>query len=98
MGLFSFFNRGKKIQELQEQGAIVVDVRSPQEFKAGHIQKSKNVPLDRLDKQLKKWSTDQALIFCCASGMRSGMATRVAKGKGFDCANGGSWQSLSKRL
>lgn len=98
MGIFSFLNRGKKIKELKEQGALIIDVRSTQEFKGGHIAQSKNIPLDRLEQQLKKYPEHQALIFCCASGMRSGMAARMAKGRGFNCTNGGSWQSLRGRL
>ena len=31
-------------QELLQNGAIIIDVRSPQEFKSGHAKKSKNIP------------------------------------------------------
>lgn len=81
------------------QGAVVIDVRSPQEYKAGHVKGSKNIPLPNLSAkapQIKK--LNKPVIFCCASGMRSGQATSQMKRQGLDCMNGGSWQSVAKKV
>ena len=42
-------------------------------------------------------SKDQAIITCCASGMRSGSAKSFLKGQGYtNVHNGGSWMNLRK--
>jgi len=55
---------------LIRQGAIIVDVRTPAEYKSGHIKGSLNLPLDSLGKNLSKLKKDKFVICCCASGMR----------------------------
>ncbi len=98
MGLFSLFTgKKKKIEEMIANGAVVVDVRTPAEFKGGHVKGAKNMPLQSISgktKQLQK--LNKPVIFCCASGMRSGQATSIMKSKGIDCMNGGSWSSVAR--
>lgn len=100
MGLFSIFtNKGNKIKEYAEQGAIVVDVRTPGEFKSGHVKGSRNIPLQNIGTktaELKK--LNKPLILCCASGMRSAQATSILKNAGIDCVNGGSWGKVNRSL
>lgn len=100
MGLFSIFtNKGNKIKEYAEQGAIVVDVRTPGEFKSGHVKGSRNIPLQNIGAktaELKK--LNKPLILCCASGMRSAQATSILKNAGIDCVNGGSWGKVNRSL
>ena len=64
---------------LVQDGAQIIDVRSPDEFKSGHIQKSVNIPLPVLQNQLSKIKKNKAVITCCASGMRSGVAKSILK-------------------
>ena len=40
--------------ELIENGAVIVDVRTPQEYRSGNIRGSLNIPLDQLKGNLKK--------------------------------------------
>lgn len=100
MGLFSIFtNKGNKIKEYAEQGAIVVDIRTPGEFKSGHVKGSRNIPLQNIGAktaELKK--LNKPLILCCASGMRSAQATSILKNAGIDCVNGGSWGKVNRSL
>lgn len=100
MGLFSFLTKkGDRIQDFVSRGAVVIDVRSKQEFQAGHIKGSKNMPLPGIAGKLKELKKlEKPIIFCCASGMRSGQATAMMKREGLDCLNGGGWQSLSRHL
>jgi phage shock protein E len=84
------------IQKLISEGAVVIDVRSPQEFKGGHYEGSKNIPLDKIEanaKTIQKFG--KPIIVCCASGMRSGSAKRILESKGVENVyNAGSWQNL----
>ncbi len=68
-----------------EQGALVVDVRTPGEFQAGHLDKAKNLPLDDLRSVLPGRVPDksQVLLLHCLSGNRSGMAKGQLKRMGY---------------
>ena len=86
------------IDELIDKGAMIMDVRSREEYLSGHVKGSVNIPLGQLDKGIKKIKNkEQAIITCCASGMRSGVAKNILKSNGFSVVhNGGSWTSLKK--
>ncbi len=88
---------GPKInmKELMASGALVVDVRTPAEYKDGHVKGAINLPLQTLGNNLNKLKKDQVIITCCRSGSRSGMAKRMLKANGFEQVhNGGAWTSL----
>lgn len=84
--------------ELINQGAIIVDVRSKGEYAGGHIKGSLNIPLDQLSENLKKFkSKEQAILTCCASGMRSASAKGILKSKGYtNVHNAVAWQNLKR--
>ncbi len=99
--ILSLFGLGKKIdyKEMLKNGGVIVDVRTKGEYNSGHIKGSINIPLDQLSGNLKKFKTDQPIITCCASGMRSGAAKNLLKSKGFaNTVNGGSWYSLNNKI
>ena len=88
MGFFDFLkqpdiNRG--IQEFMNmEGAVLLDVRTPQEYREGHIPGSKNVPLHQLDKvEDVAENKDGALFVYCYSGARSGRATAQLRRMGY---------------
>ena len=82
---------------LIEAGAVILDVRSPSEFKGGHARGAVNLPLDRISEYPKKQKDkDQVIITCCASGMRSGSARSALQSAGFkNVYNGGPWQKVN---
>lgn len=85
----------RRVPALLQEGAQVVDVRSPAEFAAGHAAGSRNIPLPELDRQATTLDPNRWIIVCCASGTRSGIARRKLRGKGFNrVLNGGSWRNL----
>ncbi len=85
------------ITALIAQGATVVDVRTPAEYKDGHVKGSINLPLQTLGSQMNKLKKDQVIITCCRSGSRSGMARRQLQAAGFkQVYNGGAWNSIKK--
>lgn len=86
-------------QELLQQGAIILDVRTKAEFQSGHIKGSINIPVQVLNTNLSKIKKDKPIITCCASGMRSASAKSILSSNGFkDVHNGGSWASLQNKL
>ena len=91
--LKSMFGLGNPVDfsELIKSGGIIVDVRSPGEFKSGHIKGAKNIPLDRISGNLKAIKDkNQPIITCCASGMRSASAKGILKSNGYtQVYNGG---------
>lgn len=85
--------------ELVKQGAVIVDVRSPAEYKQGHVKGAINLPLNELNKHLSKLKKDATIITCCASGMRSASAKSILKTNGYTIVyNGGGWSSLQNKL
>lgn len=66
---------------------FVLDVRTPQEFAAGHIAGSVNIPLDELRERLSELPRDTKITVTCAVGLRGYIAARVLAGHGFDAVN-----------
>lgn len=94
-----FFGPDIDFRELMENGAMIIDVRTPAEYKAGHIDGSVNIPLDKIDKSVKKIKSKKKMVItCCRSGRRSGMAANILKSKGVEAVNGGGWASLQRKL
>lgn len=92
-----FSSNSRSIQELLDDGGVIVDVRSKAEFSGGHLKNSVNIPLDSLQNNLGKLDKAKPVITCCASGIRSGSAKRILKSNGFEeVVNGGGWASLQK--
>jgi phage shock protein E len=81
------------------QGALVIDVRSPGEFNSGHLPNAINLPLDEIETALPSRVTDkkQVLLLHCQSGMRSGLAKKKLNGLGYANAfNLGSYGRAAK--
>jgi phage shock protein E len=85
-------------KELIDAGALVLDVRSKEEFAGGHARGSVNVPLNQLPSYIRKLKNkQQPIITCCASGMRSGSAKRLLEGEGFtNVHNAGGWHVVAR--
>ncbi len=96
------FGFGPKIDfaQLVKEGALILDVRSKTEYAGGHIKGSVNISVDTLSKNLTYLKDkNQAIITCCASGMRSASAKNILKSNGFTKVfNGGGWSSLQKKI
>lgn len=86
-------------QELLKNGAQIIDVRTPAEYRVGHISGSVNIPLHSLENEISKINKNKAVITCCASGIRSGAAKNILKNKGFqEVYNGGGWNKLNAKI
>lgn len=91
-----FKNKSGALTQLLGQGAIIINVRTPAEFKSGHIKNSKNFPLNELKQNVDELrSYQKPLILVCQSGMRSITAKAFLESKGLQAFNGGSWSALN---
>ena len=73
-------------EELRQEPALrplVVDVRSPREWSADHIEGSLNLPLNHLAERLSEIPPSRRIVVHCASGYRSSIAASVLKQHGF---------------
>lgn len=71
-----------------ENGALLLDVRNPDELKNnGALPQAKNVPLDELRARLDEIPKEQEIIVSCQSGQRSYLAERILKNNGFTVKN-----------
>ena len=88
MGIFDFFKQPDINQGLQEYkntaDAVLLDVRTTQEYRDGHIPGSQNVPLQQLDnvEELAE-NKETALYVYCHSGMRSRQAVSLLQAMGY---------------
>lgn len=73
---------------LVADGAKLIDVRTPEEFAAGHVEGAANIPVDQLGTRLKEVgpSTTPVVVYC-RSGVRSARATRTLRGAGFEAVH-----------
>lgn len=77
----------------------IIDVRTHAEYSGGHVAGSINIPLQEIaDRVEEVKGMPQPILFCCASGMRSGQATQYFQSLGVDCENGGGWMEVNGRM
>jgi NADPH-dependent 2,4-dienoyl-CoA reductase/sulfur reductase-like enzyme/rhodanese-related sulfurtransferase len=72
---------------LGSAGQLLVDVREPEEFAAGHIPDSVNLPLSQLRCRYRDLPRDRAIAVCCSVGQRAYYAVRFLVQHGYRAAN-----------
>ncbi|MGF1725150.1 rhodanese-like domain-containing protein [Photobacterium nomapromontoriensis] len=83
-------------QQTQQGKALIVDVRTNQEFIDGHLPNAINIPHDDIE-QLEKIAPDktQPIFIYCRSGHRASIAEQALKKQGYEnIFNGESYQAL----
>jgi len=68
---------------IDERKIQVIDVRTPEEFNAGHIPGAKSIPLQEIEQRMDELNKDQAYLLVCRSGSRSLQAQVILEEHGF---------------
>lgn len=77
-----------EVMELYDaDDTVVVDVRRPDEYEAGHVKGALFIPVDDVLARIEELPTDKRLLFICAAGVRSGLACEMASAMGLDTEN-----------
>jgi len=62
---------------------VLIDVRTPEEFAAGHIAIAQLIPLDTITQRMNEIPKDKEVILMCRSGRRSGIAQETLARAGY---------------
>lgn len=102
MGLFDIFKKKfesvapQKAKELQDQGAVLIDVRESHEYRSGHAPGAKHIALGAIERRFKEIPKERQILVICQSGMRSAQAAKMLATNGYQVVNvsGGmaNWQ------
>lgn len=80
-----------------EHGALVVDVRTPQEFQSGHLDEAVNYPLSDIEQHFANIDKNQPIVVYCRSGARSGRAYDFLISQGFtQVHNAGGFEEMQQ--
>lgn len=78
------FDQGKAHSREMPRDALLVDVRTPAEYSAGHAEGAVNIPVSELGERLGELGAkDRPIAVYCRTGNRSGYAKRYLEGQGF---------------
>jgi rhodanese-related sulfurtransferase len=75
----------QEVQTLLSKNAIVIDVRTKEEFQMAHYKDALNIPYDEIEKHVKKLEAykDKPIILYCRSGRRASIAKQTLEKYGF---------------
>ena len=93
-----FKSNTNSLQPVLDKGAIIIDVRTAGEFKQGHLEGAKNIPLNELKLKadlIRGWG--KPIITVCRSGARSQSAKSLLTSYNIESYNGGAWTSFQNK-
>lgn len=73
-----------QVRELVEKDAYFLDVRPPEDFAAGHLEKAVNIPLSALRSRYNEVPKDRPVYVTCRTGLTSYTACKILQNMGFD--------------
>lgn len=77
-------------------GAMLVDVRTPEEFEQGSVPGAVNIPLNTIKNRLDEFVGKKGILVFCRSGNRSRQAKGILEAAGItNVINGGTWQNVA---
>ncbi len=87
MGIFDLFKKNNINSEVQKlkstPNAVLLDVRTKEEYKEGHIPNSVNIPVDKLETAPLKFNKEATIFVYCHSGARSSRAVAILNRLGY---------------
>lgn len=72
----------QEAKEMLAKGAAIIDVREPHEYTAGHVPGAPLIPVNTVYARRAELPTDKDVIFVCAVGQRSALASEMAAAAG----------------
>lgn len=102
MGIFSRKKSDDQVTPVEAnnlvgEGALLLDVREPHEWQAGHAPKAKHIALGVVGHRMAELPKDRTIVTVCRSGRRSDVAAKQLRDAGFTTKNlsGGmqAWQA-----
>ncbi|MCR4399937.1 MAG: rhodanese-like domain-containing protein, partial [Syntrophomonadaceae bacterium] len=76
-----------QVPEMVRQGAFLVDVRTAREHEQGAVPGARNIPVDELRARLEESPRDRTVLVYCQVGLRSYVASRILRQRGFAVKN-----------
>lgn len=73
----------KELPEFQKKGAIVIDVRSKEEYNQRHLNSAINIPHDYILEGIEGYSKETILVLYCSTGSRSRIASNLLISMGY---------------
>lgn len=101
MSLLSILGIGNgKIKDALRRGAIIIDIRTAAEFDRGRVRDSINIPVDRININLRRIvQMTTPIIICSDSDSENERVIDVLKANGVkDIYNGGNWTKLWRMM
>jgi len=87
------------VKEKIDSGALVLDVRTLEEFEDEHYPNALCIPVNELPNRLTEIPKDKSIVVYCASGARSAYAARILKSSGYpDVINAGGLYDLPEAV
>ncbi|ASK53632.1 rhodanese-like domain-containing protein [Vibrio tarriae] len=81
--------------QMIREGALLVDVRTTEEYAQGHLDNALNWPLSEVETAFQSIAKDRPIVVYCRSGNRSGMAQKHLIGQGYtQVHNGGGYEEI----
>ena len=78
---------GATAHSLVKAGALLLDVRTEEEFADRHIEGARNIPVDRIEASVSSMPRDRPVVVYCASGGRATHAAQILHAAGIDARN-----------
>lgn len=89
-----------EVKDLLSSGAVLIDVRSAQEWRSGRAPQAKHIPLDRLQTGTAGINKNKPVVAVCASGVRSASAARLLASQGYQAyslrGGMGAWRAAGE--
>lgn len=97
--VYGYYTLDKGLDQKIDRGAVVLDVRTAEEYASGHIAGSVNISVGTLRQKYTELDTGKTYITVCSHGLRSVKAAAILKERGFkQVYNGGAWSDLQEKI
>jgi phage shock protein E len=81
-----------------DNGALIIDVRTQEEFRTGHLREAINIPLQMLPRNVKSLDKKREIVVYCRSGSRSISAAKFLKEQGYTVYDVGTQGNWNKKI